>query len=48
MDNQPDALIDAAKEASRNGPGWRRRLKEGLARLEKLNPPAASFLANAL
>jgi hypothetical protein len=44
MQNNPDAIRDAAKEARTNGKGWSKRLREGVKRLQAINQKAAAFL----
>jgi len=43
-DQRPDELAKTCDEAASNGPGWAKRLKEGLLRLEKVNPELAATM----
>jgi len=44
LDHRPDEIADTCRDAFNRGPGWCKRLTEGLARLEKINPEAANVL----
>lgn len=44
LDFRPDELAETCKEAKENGPGWERRLRSGIVKLKKINPPAAKKL----
>jgi hypothetical protein len=44
LDHRPDEIADTCRNAFDRGPGWSKRLTDGLARLEKINPEAANVL----
>lgn len=44
LDHRPDELSATWMDACSRGPGWRKRLDAGLAKLAKLNPAAAQAL----
>lgn len=44
LDNRPDELSATWMDACSRGPGWRKRLESGLAKLAKLNPAAVQAL----
>jgi hypothetical protein len=48
MDHRPDELEKTCREAANHGPGWRRRLMEGIARISRINPATADLLANSI
>ncbi|PIQ54411.1 MAG: hypothetical protein COW02_05075 [Comamonadaceae bacterium CG12_big_fil_rev_8_21_14_0_65_59_15] len=43
-----ESLADACKEAADNGPGWRKRLTQGVLRLRNINEEAADFIQAAM
>ncbi len=48
LDFRPDELIETCREAQANGPGWKRRLRSGIAKLKKINPNASKLLLDSL
>jgi hypothetical protein len=47
IDHRPEQISTTCREACSNGPGWQRRLREGIGRLAKINTTAAEFLLNS-
>jgi hypothetical protein len=49
LDNSPDALMDRIREVQATGPGWKRRLDQGLTALQNKFPVLyTSLVANGL
>ncbi len=46
LDNRPEEISATYQDAFSRGPGWRKRLETGLAKLGKINPDAAMALRN--
>lgn len=48
IDHRASELDAVCKEAASNGPGWKKRLTEGIGRLASINPQAAGFLKDSV
>lgn len=48
LDFRPEEILETCRDAFERGPGWRKRLIAGLARLAIINPAAASVFKLAL
>jgi hypothetical protein len=44
LDHRPEELVETFKDAMARGPGWKRRLMQGLERLEVINGDAVAAL----
>jgi hypothetical protein len=47
LDHRPEDIAETYRDALSRGPGWRKRLDGGLARLAKINPTAVTALQGA-
>jgi hypothetical protein len=46
LDHRPEDLTETYRDVLTRGPGWRKRLEGGLARLARINPDAVAALRN--